>query len=76
MASLWFPFLIRPWVPPVNIPIQPLKSVLTWVVHLPQNGTIGFEPWPFLHMFVAGARDAGNEKWNDPEKNHPSGGFL
>ena len=22
------------------------------------------------------ARDAGNEKWNDPEKNHPTGGSL
>ena len=21
-------------------------------------------------------RDAGNEKWNDPEKKHPTGGFL
>ena len=29
--------------PPVNIPI-PLK----WVVHLPQNGTIGFDPPPDL----------------------------
>ena len=30
----------------VNIPIQPLKEVLKWVVHLPQNGTIGFDPQP------------------------------
>ena len=32
-------------VPPVNIPI-PLKKVLKWVVRLPQNGTIGFDPQP------------------------------
>ena len=25
---------------------------------------------------LAAARDAGNEKWNDPEKNHPTFGFL
>ena len=43
-----------PWVkiqivPPVNIPIQPLKQVLKWVVHRkPQNGTIGVEPQPHL----------------------------
>ena len=23
-----------------------------------------------------GARDAGNEEWNDPKNNHPTGGFL
>ena len=27
-------------------PIQPLKYVLQWAVHLPQNGTIGFDPQP------------------------------
>ena len=32
-------------VPPVNIPI-PTKIGLKWVVHLPQNGTIGFDPQP------------------------------
>ena len=30
-------------VPPVNIPV-PTK--IDWVVHLPQNGTIGFDPQP------------------------------
>ena len=32
-------------VPPVNIPI-PTKTDKNGVVHLSQNGTIGFEPWP------------------------------
>ena len=27
-------------------------------------------------MLAIGARDAGNEKWNDPQKNPPTGGFL
>ena len=31
-----------PTPPPVNIPI-PTKIDQTWVVHLPQNGTIGFD---------------------------------
>ena len=30
---------------PVNIPI-PTKNRLEWVVHLPQNGTIVFDPQP------------------------------
>ena len=40
-----------PWakiqIVPVNIPIQPLKKVLKWVVHLAQNGTIGVDPQPY-----------------------------
>ena len=32
-------------VPPVNIPI-PTKHELNWVVHLSQNGTVGFDPQP------------------------------
>ena len=45
-----------PWVkiqivPPVNIPI-PTKI---WVVHLPQNGTIGFDPQPDVnHRTITG----------------------
>ena len=32
---------------PSEHPIQsPLKQVLKWVVHLPPNGTIGFDPQP------------------------------
>ena len=31
-------------------------------------------PKPVLPFLAIGARDAGNEKWNDPEENHP--GFL
>ena len=31
-------------VPPVNINQSPLKLVLKWVVHLPQNGPSGFDP--------------------------------
>ena len=30
----------------VNLPIQPLKQVLQWMVRLPQNGTIGFDTQP------------------------------
>ena len=33
-------------VPPVNIPI-PTKNRQKWVVPLPQNGTIGFDPQPY-----------------------------
>ena len=34
-------------VPPSEHPIQfPLRQVIKWVVLPPQNGTIGFEPWP------------------------------
>ena len=32
--------------PVVNIPIPTKIQVLKWVVHLPQNGTIGFDPQP------------------------------
>ena len=35
-------------VPPVNIPTR-----LRWVVHLPQNGTIGFDPQPY-YLFLSG----------------------
>ena len=34
-------------VPPVNIPI-PTKNRVKWVLHLFHNGTIGFDPQPFL----------------------------
>ena len=27
-------------------------------------------------LCLPGARDAGNEKWNEPEIKHPTGGFL
>ena len=33
-------------VPPVNIP-NPHENRLIRVVHLPQNGTIGFDPQPY-----------------------------
>ena len=34
-------------VPPVNIPIPTKKKKrIKWVVHLPQHGTIGFDPQP------------------------------
>ena len=48
---------IWPWVktivPPVNIPI-PNKRRLKWVVHLSQNGTIGFDPWPYMGVSLLG----------------------
>ena len=49
-VSCWRPLhmaMVQNPVPPVNIPIQPLNQVLKWVVHLPQNGTIGFDPQPY-----------------------------
>ena len=36
------PWVQNPGSPPVNIRFNPT----TKIVHLPQNGTIGFEPWP------------------------------
>ena len=33
-------------VPPVKMPIPTQIVRLNWVVHLPQNGTIGFDPQP------------------------------
>ena len=30
---------------------NPHENRLKWVVHLFQNGTIGFEPWPFAALF-------------------------
>ena len=43
VALIIWPRVASQIVPPVNIPIQPLKWVLKWAVHLPQNGTIGFD---------------------------------
>ena len=41
-----------------------------------KRGNIG-SPVPFeADRNLLGARDAGNEKWNAPEMNHPRGGFL
>ena len=39
-------------VPPVNIRFNPTTKIgsLKWVVHLPQNGTIGFDPQPYLDI--------------------------
>ena len=33
-------------------------------------------PFPAERLLAIGARDAGNDNWNDPKKNHPTGGFL
>ena len=41
-------------VPPVNIAIR--KSRLKWVVHLPQNGTIAFDPQPSANSAPAFSR--------------------
>ena len=50
-------------VPPVNIPIQPLK----WVVHLPQNGTIGFDPkWETL-VFPKSLESKDHSPWQSSQ---------
>ena len=49
-----------------------------------QNECVLGQVWfgPFLdflgleHSVAVSARNVGNEKWNEPEKNHPAGGFL
>ena len=53
---------------------QPLEMYLKGN---PETGAILEGSWrkPCTGL-LADARDAGNEQWNDPNINHPTGGFL
>ena len=56
----------------MNIRFNPTtKIVLKWVVHLPQNGTIGFDPQPsrldqgFVIKHYAGCVEYNTKGWLD-----------